>query len=243
MWRHLRAAAGSPNVEVERSGAGSYARGWIENVRNGELGILPIVVGIVVIGIYIQARNSQFLTAGNFVNLIAQMSPVVVIGMGTVFVLLLGEIDLSMGYVSGMGGVIAAVLLEPGKGQWPTWLAIAAALAPGAAIGLLQGLFVAKLGVPSFVVTLAGLLGWNGVVLQIVGCQGHDRDPGRLRERPGEQLHEQRVCVGGRDGVGGGLARRSGHDRVQAQAGGASEHALGGSSSCAPAWWRSPRAS
>jgi D-xylose transport system permease protein len=163
---------GPPVVEAERPGMAGYLRGWVENVRNGELGILPIVVGIVVIGIYMQARNSQFLTSGNFVNLIAQMSPVVVIGMGTVFVLLLGEIELSIGYVSGMGGVIAAVLLEPGKGQWPTWLAIVAALAVGAAIGLLQGLFVAKLGVPSFVVTLAGLLGWNGVVLQIVGSKG-----------------------------------------------------------------------
>src|SRR5882724_5582995 len=118
-------------VEDERPGAAGYVRGWIEDVRSGELGILPIIVGIVAIGAYMQARNSQFLTAGNFVNLIAQMSPIVVIGMGMVFVLLLGEIDLSVGYVSGMGGVIAAVLLEPGGGQWPTWLAVLAALAVG----------------------------------------------------------------------------------------------------------------
>jgi D-xylose transport system permease protein len=100
------------------------------------------------------------------------MSPFAIIGMGTVFILLLGEIDLSIGYVSGMGGVIAAVLLEPGSGQWPTWLALIAALGTGAAIGLFQGFFVAKIGVPSFVVTLAGLLAWNGVVLQIVGSKG-----------------------------------------------------------------------
>ncbi len=164
--------SGPPTVEAERPGVAGYLRGWVQNVRNGELGILPIIVGIIVIGIYFQARNSQFITAGNFVNLIAQMSPVVVIGMGMVFVLLLGEIDLSVGYVSGMGGVIAAVLLEPGKGQWPTWLAIAAALAAGCGIGLFQGFFIAKIGVPSFVVTLAGLLAWNGVVLQIVGAKG-----------------------------------------------------------------------
>jgi D-xylose transport system permease protein len=163
---------GPPAVEAERPGVAGYVSHWWQNVRNGELGILPIVVGIVVIGIYFQARNSQFITAGNFVNLIAQMSPIVVIGMGMVFVLLLGEIDLSVGYVSGMGGVIAAVLLEPGKGQWPTWLAIAAALAAGCGIGLFQGFFIARLGVPSFVVTLAGLLAWNGVVLQIVGAKG-----------------------------------------------------------------------
>ncbi len=72
--------------------------------------------GSSIIAIYFQARNSNFLTAGNFVNLLAQMSAVTIIGMGVVFVLLLGEIDLSVGYVSGMGGVIAALLLEPGKG-------------------------------------------------------------------------------------------------------------------------------
>ena len=158
--------------EPRPGGIRSYVDDWLDRVRGGELGALPIVVGIVVIAIYMQARNSNFLTAGNFVNLIAQMSPYAVIGMGIVFVLLLGEIDLSVGYVSGMGGVLAAVLLEPGKGEWPTWLAIAAALAVGCAIGLLQGFFVAKLGVPSFVVTLAGLLGWNGVVLQVIGSKG-----------------------------------------------------------------------
>jgi D-xylose transport system permease protein len=160
-------------VEEERpSGINAYVRNWVDQVRGGELGSIPIIVGIVVIAIYMQARNSNFLTAGNFVNLIAQMSPFAVIGMGIVFVLLLGEIDLSVGYVSGMGGVLAAVLLQPDGSQWATWLAIAAALLLGTAIGLGQGFFVAKLGVPSFVVTLAGLLGWNGVVLQIIGSKG-----------------------------------------------------------------------
>jgi len=92
--------------------------------------------------------------------------------MGMVFVLLLGEIDLSVGYVSGMGGVVAAVLLEPGSGQWPTWLALTAAIATGVAIGLFQGFFISRIGVPSFVVTLAGLLAWNGVVLQVIGNKG-----------------------------------------------------------------------
>jgi D-xylose transport system permease protein len=148
-----------------------FARERLRSLREGELGALPIVVGIIVIAIYFQARNSNFLTAGNFVNLLAQMSAVTIIGMGIVFVLLLGEIDLSVGYVSGMGGVIAAVLLEPGKGI-PTSVAVALGLGTGVAIGLLQGFFVAKLGVPSFVVTLAGLLGWQGVLLQIIGSSG-----------------------------------------------------------------------
>jgi D-xylose transport system permease protein len=160
-------------VEEERpTGIGPYVRDWIGRVRGGELGSIPIVIAILVIAIYMQARNSNFLTAGNFVNLIAQMSPFAIIGMGLVFVLLIGEIDLSVGYVSGMGGVIAAVLLQPDGSQWATWTAILAALVVGLAIGLGQGFFVAKLGVPSFVVTLAGLLGWNGVVLQIVGSKG-----------------------------------------------------------------------
>jgi D-xylose transport system permease protein len=148
-----------------------FARQRLRSLREGELGSLPIVFGIVVIAIYFQARNSNFLTAGNFVNLLAQMSAVAIIGMGVVFVLLLGEIDLSIGYVSGMGGVIAALLLEPGKGV-PTSVAVLLALGTGLAIGLLQGSFVAFLGVPSFVVTLAGLLIWNGVLLQIIGSSG-----------------------------------------------------------------------
>jgi D-xylose transport system permease protein len=160
-------------VEEERpTGIGPYVRDWVDQVRGGELGSIPIVIAIIVIAIYMQARNSNFLTAGNFVNLIAQMSPFAIIGMGLVFVLLLGEIDLSVGYVSGMGGVVAAVLLQPDGNQWATWTAIGAALVVGLAIGLGQGFFVAKLGVPSFVVTLAGLLGWNGVVLLIVGKGG-----------------------------------------------------------------------
>jgi D-xylose transport system permease protein len=172
----MSTAAPAPEAPVaspQQSGSklGGFARDRLRTLREGELGSLPIVVGIIVIAIYFQARNPNFLTADNFVNLLAQMAAITIIGMGIVFVLLLGEIDLSIGYVSGMGGVVAAVLLEPGKNV-PTWLAIVAALGTGAVIGLIQGFFVAKIGVPSFVVTLAGLLGWNGVVLIVVGSSG-----------------------------------------------------------------------
>jgi D-xylose transport system permease protein len=148
------------------------AREWWVGVRNGELGALPIIIGIVVIAIYFQSRNDQFLTANNFVNLIAQMAAVTIIGMGIVFVLLLGEIDLSVGFVSGIGGVVAAVLLQPDGHAWATAPALIAAIGAGCAIGVLQGFWFARIGVPSFVVTLAGLLAWNGVVLQVIGSKG-----------------------------------------------------------------------
>jgi D-xylose transport system permease protein len=146
-------------------------REWVTGLRSGELGSLPIVLGIVIIAIYFQSRNSHFLTAGNMVNLITQMAAISVIGMGVVFVLLLGEIDLSIGQVSGIGGVIVALLLEPSRG-WDTALAILLGLGAGLTIGLIQGAIFAKIGIPSFVVTLAGLLGWNGVLLLLIGSEG-----------------------------------------------------------------------
>lgn len=151
---------------------GAYVRGRIEGLKNGDLGSLPILFGIVAIAVYFQARNDQFLSAGNFVNLIAQMAAIAVIGMGVVFVLLLGEIDLSIGFVSGVGGVICALLLVPDGNEVSPAVAIAVALAAGAGIGVLQGVLFAKIGIPSFVVTLAGLLGWNGVVLLLIGSRG-----------------------------------------------------------------------
>jgi D-xylose transport system permease protein len=164
---------GGPTVEgEERVTLTSYATQWWTNIRSGELGSLPIIVGIIVISIYFQSRNSNFLTSGNFVNLIAQMSAITVIGMGIVFVLLLGEIDLSVGYVSGVGGAICAVLLFPDGNQVATSVAIVLALGAGLGIGLFQGSIITKVGIPSFVVTLAGLLAWNGVVLKIVGDRG-----------------------------------------------------------------------
>ncbi len=118
------------------------------------------------------SKNENFLTAGNFVNLMVQMAGVTTIAIGVVFVLLLGEIDLSVGFVSGVAGVTAAKLVLPDANQTSAFVAIAAALLVGAAIGLLQGTIVAKIGVPSFVVTLAGLLAWQGVVLLAIGEGG-----------------------------------------------------------------------
>src|SRR5687768_6103196 len=92
--------------------------------------------------------------------------------MGVTFALLLGEIDLSIGFVSGVGGVLTALLLLPDGNELPTAVTLAIAMACGLGIGLLHGLIITKVGVPSFVVTLAGLLAWNGVVLLLIGSKG-----------------------------------------------------------------------
>ncbi len=169
--------AAPPPVEVDSSGPATqtlnaYARRWWANVRGGELGSLPIVVGLIVIAIIFQSQNDRFLTAGNFVNLMVQTAPYAVIAMGVTFALLLGEIDLSIGFVSGVGGVLTAILLTPDGNVMPTWLVLVIVLGAGIAIGTFHGLIITKLGVPSFVVTLAGLLAWNGVVLLLIGSKG-----------------------------------------------------------------------
>ena len=151
---------------------GAYARRWWENVRGGELGSLPIIIGLFIICIVFQTQNDQFLTAGNIVNLMVQGAAFAIIAMGIVFVLLLGEIDLSVGFVSGVAGVLTALLLLPDGSQVPTAVALAAALGAGLAIGTFHGLLITKVGIPSFVVTLAGLLAWNGVVLLLIGSRG-----------------------------------------------------------------------
>lgn len=155
-----------------RETVGAYARRWWSDVKAGELGSLPIIVGLIVIAIVFQTQNDRFLTAGNFVNLIVQTAPYAVIAMGVTFALLLGEIDLSIGFVSGVGGVLVALLLMPDGNELPTAAAIVVCLAAGLGIGLLHGLIITKIGVPSFVVTLAGLLAWNGVVLLLIGNRG-----------------------------------------------------------------------
>ena len=151
---------------------GEYARRWWQDVRSGELGSLPIIVGLIIIAIVFQTQNDRYLTSGNFVNLIVQSAPFAILAMGVVFVLLLGEIDLSIGFVSGVGGVLTAVLLLPDGNELAVGLVIPLVLLAGLAIGVLHGLIITKIGVPSFVVTLAGLLAWNGVVLLLIGSRG-----------------------------------------------------------------------
>jgi D-xylose transport system permease protein len=143
----------------------TYARQWWQRVRGGELGSLPIVIGLVVITIVFGALNDTFLTERNFTNLLLQMAAVATLAIGIVFVLLIGEIDLSIAYVSAVGGVVMTLLIRTNDPGWPWWLAILTAVAVTTIIGFLQALVITKAGVPSFVVTLAGLLIWSGVVL------------------------------------------------------------------------------
>jgi D-xylose transport system permease protein len=154
-------------------GLAEIARRRWEAIKAGDVGNLPVIVGLIGICLFFYLKNDNFLTAGNFTNLMTQMAGVTTVAIGVVFVLLLGEIDLSIGYVSGVAGVIVAELQVP-DGSWEIKgvLAILIAVAATTLIGLFQGSFVAIIGVPSFVVTLAGLLFWQGAIQQAIGGAG-----------------------------------------------------------------------
>lgn len=157
-----------PSVDrrTERSPRALLA-GYLGRLRGGEVGSMPVVVGLLALSLFFQSQNSHFLTAGNLTNLLVQGSGVAMIAMGVVFVLLIGELDLSVGSMSGVGGaVLARSVTGPHPHAW--WVAIILALLAGAAMGLVQGLLVTALNLPSFVVTLAGLLAFNGIVLEAV---------------------------------------------------------------------------
>jgi D-xylose transport system permease protein len=147
-------------------------RAYLDRLRAGDMGSLPVIVGMVVIVVYFTARVPVFFSASNFNNLIVQMAGTCLIAIGVVFILLIGEIDLSVGYVSGLAGVCVAFFQDPGSGHdLPGLVAIAMAIGLGMTIGLIQGSFVALIGVPSFVVTLAGYLAWQGVIINWIGSQ------------------------------------------------------------------------
>ena len=156
---------------VSTTTTAGYVRVSIARIRGGDTGVLPVIAGLLLVSILFQSQNSNFLTAGNLVNLLVQAAVFSILAMGQVFALLLGEIDLSIGFVAGLSAVIMAERVQPTVG-WPWWVAILAALAATAAIGALQGSLITRLGLPSFVVTLAGLLFWQGVMLMILGSGG-----------------------------------------------------------------------
>jgi D-xylose transport system permease protein len=155
-----------------RQGAGPkavLADIW-DRVRSGDLGALPIVLGLVVIWSVFQALNPVFLSSANLVNLLMESVSVGIIALGVVCVLLVGQIDLSVGSVSGLSAALTAVTFV--NSGWPLWASVAAAVAAGCAIGWIYAVMVTRLGVPSFVATLAGLLGFLGLQLYLLGSKG-----------------------------------------------------------------------
>ncbi len=164
-----------PRLLVREAGFKGYWAEFGRKVRGGDLGSLPVLVGLVVIAIVFQLRNDNFLSAGSVANIAVYSSGLGIMAVGIVFVLLLGEIDLSVGSVAGVGAAVWAVL-DVNRG-WNEWLAIAAALLSGAALGALHGFFFARIGVPAFVVTLAGFLGWSGLQDWMMGGEGSINTP------------------------------------------------------------------
>ena len=149
----------------------AYLRASVARIKDGDTGVLPLIAGLLLVSVLFESLNGNFLTAGNLVNLLVQAAVFSILAMGQVFALLLGEIDLSIGFVAGLSAVIMAERVQPTVG-WPWWVAILAALAVCAAIGAVQGTLITRLGLPSFVVTLGGLLFWQGVMLVILGSGG-----------------------------------------------------------------------
>ena len=144
--------------------------GFLRRFLQGDLGELRVIIGLILIWAIFQAQEDRFLTATNLTNLVLQITAVGLISVGVVLVLMLGEIDLSVGAVSGLcAGVMAVLSVKHG---WSPYLAIAAAIGVGAVIGLFQGSVFNFFGIPSFVVTLAGLLAWQGGLLEVLGKTG-----------------------------------------------------------------------
>ncbi|NRP72297.1 Xylose transport system permease protein XylH [Ensifer psoraleae] len=144
--------------------------GFIDRVRSGDLGMLPVAVGLIVISIIFSALNPIFLAPNNLVNLLFDCATVGVISLGIICVLVLGEIDLSVGSMSGLASAMVGVLWV--NSGWPIAAAIFVALMVGAAVGLLYATLYNRLGMPSFIATLAGLLALLGMQLYILGPTG-----------------------------------------------------------------------
>jgi D-xylose transport system permease protein len=160
----------STQSTLEKETLKGAASNYLSRVKAGDIGSLPAVLGLVSLIAVFGAMSEFFLTNRNFANLLTQAAPVIVIAMGLVFVLLLGEIDLSAGYASGVCGAVL-VLLVTNEG-WSWYTALGASIAVGALLGVLIGTLVSRLGIPSFVVTLAAFLAFQGVLLLLAGEGG-----------------------------------------------------------------------
>ncbi|MFF4353998.1 sugar ABC transporter permease [Streptomyces sp. NPDC001530] len=167
---HDAVTAVDPRLLVREEGLKGYVTEFKRKMKSGDLGSIPVVIGLIVIWAIFASLNSNFLTAGNLSDISVAMVGTGMIAVGIVFVLLLGEIDLSVGSVSGVAGAAFAVLnVTHGMNEW---LAFVLAILTGTAAGAIHGFVFARIGVPAFAVTLAGLLFWNGFMLQILGSNG-----------------------------------------------------------------------
>jgi len=165
----MNTAEGAPAATARDEGSSTRSQ-VVRRFVQGDLASLRVVLGLVVIWLIFQSQNDRFLTAENLTNLMLQITAVGLISIGIVYVLLLGEIDLSVGAVSGLAAAVMTVLNV--NHGWSPYLAIVAGILVGTAIGLLQGSLFSRFAVPSFVVTLAGLLAWQGALLQVLGSTG-----------------------------------------------------------------------
>jgi len=159
---------------------GDYLQILWRRIKSGESGALPVIVGLIAIVIFFWVKSDSFMTARNLVNLMEQSAFIITLGMAEIFVLLLGDIDLAAGYTAGCGAVIALWMLAVGD---PWWAAVIVALLATAAYGAVQGIIVAKLGLPSFVVTLAGQLFLSGAIITLINSTGGIGTGGTIRQQ------------------------------------------------------------
>jgi len=165
----VAAQAGAP-AELLADSFGDYVRILAKRISSGESGALPVIIGLVVIVGFFWFKNHAFLQPRNLVNLMTQSAFIITLGMAEIFVLLLGDIDLAAGFTAACAAVIALWMLALGD---PWWAAVIVALVAAAAYGALQGGITARLGLPSFVVTLAGQLGLSGLLLYLINATGN----------------------------------------------------------------------
>ncbi|MGG1947342.1 sugar ABC transporter permease [Trinickia sp. NRRL B-1857] len=176
--RHETHASSPPSTLLDRSdirvkhadGVGDVLAAFVDRIRAGDVGSLPVIVGLILIWTVFTSLNPVFLSANNLVNLLFDCSTVGVISLGIVCVLLVGQIDLSVGSMSGFASALVGMLWV--NHGWPVWLAIVIAIAAGALAGGLYALLFNRLGMPSFVSTLAGLLAILGLQLYVLGAAG-----------------------------------------------------------------------
>jgi D-xylose transport system permease protein len=152
--------------EVVANNLGEYFSAWTRRIRNGESGMVPVLVGLIAIVIFFQLENGNFLSNENLVNLFVEAALYVMFGAAEFFVVILSEIDLSAGYAAGVCALVMAELMATPV-NLPWWVAVIGGLVVGAMIGGLQGTLVTRLGLPSFVVTLAGFLALQGVLIEL----------------------------------------------------------------------------